>query len=378
MRPETARPRRRTPALAALASLVIALSSLACAPQKLVLSNADLASFKKQRDLPLNELVVPFEIDDEMRAWVHQRVSSTTAPEHRLDQLLASLFDPKDFKLEYEARETGTARQVFANRRGNCLAFTSLFVGMARELGMPVFYLDVEDVQEFEKDGDLVVVSGHVSAGYGTGRDLKIFDFAPNPEKRFRPVRSITDRTAIALFYSNRGAELLRVGKEKEALVWLRTAVALDPDHPRPWINLGVAERRAGDLAAAEKAYRRALEIDAGAASAYQNLATLLKLQGEDGEAESLRALASRMDRRNPFNYLALGDMSLSNKRYEEARRFYKRALSLGRGAEPYAALGQLALAVGKEEEALGWLKKAIAIDQENPRVRGLAARLGA
>ena len=226
-----------------------------------------------------------------------------------------------------------------------------------------------------------MVVSGHVSAGFGTGKDLKVFDFSPNPERQFRPVRSISDQTAIALFYSNRGAEMLRAGQGVEALRWLQTAVRLDPDNARPWINLGVAERRNGNLDKAEAAYRRALVIDAGASSAYQNLATLLRLKGQVKEADALSTLAARLDRRNPFNYLALGDISLGNGRYDEARRFYKRALGLehkgGQGAEVYAAMGQLALAQGDAQEALTWLKKAISIDQENPRVRGLAARLG-
>ncbi len=345
----------------------------------LVLQGPALESLKKQQQEKYgSEIVVPYDISDEMRAWVRQRVPTNAPYQRRLDLLIGSLFNPDDFKLEYDAQATGTAREVFASRRGNCLAFTSLFVGLAREVGAPVFYLDVEEVEEFQKVGDLIVVSGHISAGFGSGKELKIFDFSPNPEKQFRPVRSISDRTAIALHYSNRGAEMLRAGQTKQALEYLRIAVSLDPEHPRPWINLGVAERRSGDVKAAEAAYRRALEIDASAVSAYQNLATLLNLQGQRDEAATLLALTARLKGRNPYNYLALGDLSMGNRRYEEARRFYKRALHLeSRGAESFAAMGQLALASGDESEAMGWLKKAIAIDQENPRVRSLASQLG-
>lgn len=365
----------------ALVLLFAAVAVAGCSGRhSLVLQGPALDELRRQQQEKLGAaFVVPFEISDEMRAWVRERVPINTPHQRRLDILVESLFNPKDFKLEYDAETTGTAREVFASRRGNCLAFTSLFVGLAREVGAPVFYLDVEEVEEFEKVGDLVVVSGHISAGFRSGKELKIYDFSPNPEKQFRPVRSISDRTAIALHYSNRGAELLRAGEAKEALRWLRAAVELDPDHPRPWINLGVAERRTGDVKAAEVAYRRALEMDASAASAYQNLATLLKLQGKGAEAESLLALTARLKGRNPYNYLALGDLSLGNRRFEEARRFYKRALNLERkGAEPFAAMGQLALASGDPDEALLWLKRARAIDQENPRVRSLASQLGA
>lgn len=375
---------RPFPALSLILSAVTVVAAVAvggCTGRhSLVLEGQALEDLKRRQQEQFGaDVVVPYDISDEMRAWVRQRVPTNTPLQRRLDILVENLFDPDDFKLEYDAHATGTAREVFSSRRGNCLAFTSLFVGLAREIGVPVFYLDVEEVEEFERVGDLVVVSGHISAGFGTGKELKIYDFSPNPEKQFRPVRSISDRTAIALHYSNRGAELLRAGEEEEALRWLRTAVSLDPDHPRPWINLGVAERRNGDLNAADAAYRRALEMDASAASAYQNLATLLKLQGQREEADSLLGLTARLKGRNPYNYLALGDLSLGSRRFEEARRFYKRALHLERkGAEPFAAMGQLALAAGNADEALLWLKKARAIDQENPRVRYLASQLGA
>src|SRR5262249_45728338 len=179
-------------------------------------------------------------------------------PEERLKTLLQVLLDTRKLNLTYEGHFTGTAAEAFASHHANCLAFTNLFVGMARELGVAVFYLDVDDIQKFERDGDLVVVSGHVSAGFGTGRDLRILDFSAAPAATYRSIRPISDDTAIALYYSNRGGELLRAGQQTAALGWLRTAVALDPDLARAWINYGVALRRTGDLPGAQAASRPA------------------------------------------------------------------------------------------------------------------------
>lgn len=340
---------------------------------------AHLAPTLRARGVDPETLVIPYELTDEMREWARRTVPRNTDFERRLPLLVEGLLGEEGLNLEYQAKHTGTAEEVFETRRANCLAFTSLFVAMAREVGVPAFFLDVQELERFEKEGDLVVVSGHVSAGYGIGRTLQVLDFSPGPPRSGyqRRVFPISDLRAIALFHSNRGAEALRAGDEEEALRWLRTAVAVDPEAPGPWINYGVALRRSGQDGEAEAAYRKALELDSGAVSAYQNLASLLRYKGRQQEAEELMALTLRVGTRNPYNYLALGDLSLSHGRFEEARRFYKRALRLYRdNAEPYAAMGIVSLVAGDRSEANKWLRKATAIDQENGRVKQLQARL--
>jgi len=345
------------------------------------LDRAALAKVARAQGLDPAAVVLPYEPTPEMKAWVHEMVPpAITKDDDRLQHLLAALLDPKRLGLTYEAHYTGTAREVFASHRANCLAFTNLFVGLARELGVKVFYLDVDDIEKFEKEGDLVVISGHISTGYGSGRDVRILDFAAAPTVHYRAIRPISDRTAVALYYSNRGGELLRTGSQEEALKWLRTSVALDPELARAWINLGVALRRTGDGAGAEAAYRKALTIDPQAVSAYQNLASLLRLRGSDEaqkEAAELTALVERLGSRNPFDYLNLGDLALGHGRLDEARQLYRKALRLyHQSAEPYAAMGLWAVSAGDLREARKWLRKAAAIDPDNGRVKLLESRL--
>ena len=341
---------------------------------------AGVARELRQRGVDPAEVVVPFEVTDEMRAWVHARVPDSGSPEQRLERLLGAIVDPSGMALSYEGTSTNTAHDAFASRKANCLGFTSLFVGLARELGIPAFYLGVDDVERFERDGDLLVISGHVSAGFdlGGGR-TKILEFTNAPSADYRHTRRLSDLTAIALYHSNHGAELLRAGRLDEALPWLRKAVSIDPELGDGWVDLGVGLRRAGDLAGAEAAYRRALEVNPQGASAYQNLAVLLRMRGQSREADDLLALSTQASGQNPFSYIALGDLSLSQGRTEEARRFYRRAMRLNRDdAEPYAALGLAALAGGDRDEAKKWLRKAAARDKsnDNERVRRLGARL--
>lgn len=370
--------------LAGLAATVAVAASGCASTASGELDRPGFNRLLETRGLDPAEVPLPFELNDEMRAWVHRVVPrpQQMEPMERLQVLLDSLLDPKRLKLQYESHYTATAVQVFENRKANCLAFTNLFVGLAREVGVPVFFLDVDDVERYEKEGDLVVVSGHVSAGFGAGPSLKVLDFAAAPRTGHRVVRQISDLTAVALYYSNRGGELLRLGKHNEALPWLRIAVALDPELSRAWVNLGVALRRGNALDEAEAAYRTALETDPSSVSAYQNLALLLRMQGRSEESDGLMALSQKVGGRNPFNYLNLGDLSLSHGRLDEARRFYRKALRLHReSADPYAAMGLWAVAAGELDEARKWQRKAAAVDErdgdsECERLRQLEARL--
>jgi len=374
---ETRRRDRRS--LGVLLAAGCLLCAGACRSTSLnVAEDLELQQGLRARGVDPASVTVPWRLSAEMRQWVHHAVPDNLGNEERLQRLLSALLGSDGLALEYKAGTTGTAQEVFASHQANCLAFTSIFVGMAREVGVQVFYLEVGDFEKFEREGNLVVESDHVTAGYGSGSQLRILEFTPIAKPNYRQLHRISDKTAIALYYSNRGAELLRGGGDAAALVWLQKAVVLDPELARAWINYGVAMRRTGDAAGAEAAYRKALEHDPAAVAAYQNLAALLFVAGRSREASELMALSGKLDSRNPFNYLALGDVSLGQGRIEEARGFYRKAQRLeGAAADADAALGQLALAAGDRREARRWLHKAVSRDSANDRVQRLAAQLG-
>ena len=323
-------------------------------------------------------MALPFALDDEMRRWTHEQGPATSGePGAVADELLTALLSRSGLDLVYQSGHTGSAREVFTTKTANCLAFTHLFVGMARELGLAVYYLRVDDLQRFDREGDLVIASGHVTAGFGPTPQRRILEFSALPIRDYKQVRQIDDLEAVAMFYSNRGAELLREADATGALAWLETAVRVDPELPEAWVNLGVALRREGQMARAEASYRRALEADPQTLAAYQNLAALLRLAGRTAEANELLALTDRKTNRNPFSYLALGDLALREKRLAEAERFYRRALRLDpRSAEPLAAMGAWALAGGEVRDAKRWLRRAEKIEAANDRVTALAASL--
>lgn len=360
-----------------LAFLVATLAACASAP-KVETFEQSVQRQLTERGLAPGSVELPFALDDEMRRWAHEQVAaSSRQPAELADELLTALLSRSGLDLLYQSGHTGTAREVFTTKTANCLAFTHLFVGMARELGLAVYYLRVDDLQRFDREGDLVIASGHVTAGFGPPQQRRILEFSELPIRDYKQIRQIDELEAVAMFYSNRGAELLRQGDEPGALPWLETAVRIDPELSQAWVNLGVAQRRAGQMARAEASYRRALEADPETLAAYQNLAALLQLDKRGEEAAALLALTDRRSNRNPFSYLALGDLALHEKRRAEAVRYYRRALRLDpRSAEPLAAMGAWALAGDEVRDAKRWLRRAQKIDAANDRVTALAASL--
>lgn len=331
------------------------------------------------RGLDPAAVLVPFEVTPEMRTWLAASVPRNNNSEIQLNWLLQAVLNRSDPPFRYVPGYTGSAAEVFEKGTANCLGFTQMFIAMARELELPVYFLRVSDLQSFERDGDLIVASAHITAALGPPSSRRILDFAERPVSAYRWVEAISDVTAIALYYSNRGAEELREGRHESGLGLLRTATQLDPELAEAWVNLGVAERRSGDASAAEADYRRALEVDAATVTAYQNLAGLLRTQGRGKEAEDLLALTDRAGNRNPYSYLALGDLSLRQGRISEAERFYRRAIRLDpEQAEAQAAMGHWALRAGKPREAQKFLRRAQKIDPANDRVDALSRSLSA
>jgi Flp pilus assembly protein TadD len=368
------RRRLNRPAVAAL----LAALALACASTG-VRETGESALLRELERREVGRALVPFALNDEMAAWVHEAVGAAER-DQRLDRLVEAVTEASMLGVEYKAGRTGSAVEVFESRTANCLAFTQMFVGMARELDLAAYFVEVSHVENFEREGDLVVISDHVAVGFGPRHAMRVIDFGLREEERGFRVSPISDLTATALYYSNRGAEALRAERLDEAIAWLEDAVRIDPELASAWANLGVAQRRSGRTGQAELSYRQALVVDPGLSSALVNLAVLLRLNGRTEEADDLLLMADARRNRNPFTYIALGDLSLRYGRLDEAERFYSRARRLGPDeAAPAAALGEVLLRRGERKAAEKLLRRAQRLEPDGDRridrlVRLLAA----
>ena len=122
------------------------------------------------------------------------------------------------------------------------------------------------------------VAERHLGVVHDTDGEVWMFD----PERISivdpQAVVRISDRTARAIYHSNRGVERLPsdvAGAEAE----LRRALELDPTLDIAWVNLGVALRVGERPGEAEEAFRRTIEIEPNSLTAWRNLAMLLQVR---------------------------------------------------------------------------------------------------
>jgi len=337
----------------------------------------DLLATIEALGLDAGEVMAPLVVTDEMRTWLAAEVPRHLTTEERVLTLLRRLLLDDGLGVHYEVGFTGTAEEVFASRVANCLGFTQMFVAMSRELGVPAYYLAVDRLTNFERRSDLIIVSDHVTAAFDQGPNRRILEFSIGPDYDYRAARRMDDLSALALYYSNRGAELVQKQRIDEAVAQLEIAVRLAPGLAQAWTNLGVARRRQGDLDGAEACYRRAIEIDRNQMSAYHNMVGLYRVRGLHDPAGQILDLLDKRKNRNPFIYLELGDLSRKRAQDSEAGRFYRRAVRLGRvHAETHAAYGLWHLEAGDVREARKLLERAERRDPSEARTAALRARL--
>ncbi len=309
-----------------------------------------------------SEVVFPFGINDDMKAWAKNktRTLNTASPELRLEGLQQAFFEKGEFDFEYEIARTLTAEEAFAARKGNCMSFTSLFVALARSIGQPAFLVAARRQPEVEKEGTLVVVNRHVVAGYRAPDRIYLYDFYVSSVASYANRKVIDDLGASALYHTNIGGREIRNRSYEEAVRHLEIATILEPKWAPAWVNLGVAKMRLGDPDAAMEAYRQALIAEEGNSSALINMSRVYSEWGMEEEARTAMQAAAE-GTRNPFTLVAMADAEMLRGEYEEARQYLRRARWwYGKEPEIYDALARLAELVGDTDKARKHRERAI------------------
>ena len=151
------------------------------------------------------ELQVPFALDDQASAALpkHRQAS----PDRRLTEVMDLIFER--LGITYQLAPTRTASEAFRARRGNCLSFVNLFVGLARAGDLNPFYVELIQYQKWRHQAGMVISQGHIVAGMYLSGELQTYDFLPYRPKAYRDFNPIDDLQAAAHYYNNLGAEAL-------------------------------------------------------------------------------------------------------------------------------------------------------------------------
>jgi tetratricopeptide (TPR) repeat protein len=308
-------------------------------------------------------IAVPFELDKEIRGELEkiQRLQSSSEL-RRINQVTAFIFDGLD--LQYELRPTRNAVETYRSRRGNCLSFVNLFVGVARERGLNPFYVEVTDYQKWNHREGMVVSRGHIVAGLYLDGILRTFDFLPERRKAYKEFKPIDDLTAAAHYYNNLGAEALMEGDLETARGYLETATRIAPDFDKAINNLGVALARGGEPERALEMYQRGLQVDPENATILTNMTRAYQQLGRTREADELLARIEATNTTNPFFFVYLGEMALSRGDNPKALEYMTKALRQDSElAEVHVGFVKVYMALGEMDKARHHLERALKLD---------------
>jgi len=134
--------------------------------------------------------------------------------------------------------------------------------------------------------------------------------------------REVVVNNNLAVAYSGRGE--YRLARER-----LLVALQVSPGYWRAWVNLGIAEQRLGDRAAARRAYDRAVALAPTFHDPIYWLAGLAKEEGNLEEAATLLGRASAVAPEQGWLARQHGEALLAVGRRHAAREALRRAVQL-------------------------------------------------
>ena len=273
-----------------------------------------------------------FQVSPEMRAYLDTRVAELADQRGEARGLVESLFIDRRVKVDYDAEFTRTAAQAFAAHAGNCLSLAIVTGAMGKALGLDVRYQAVETSEHWERDGNLLELVGHVNVTVGPqmpkvqmwtpDRDRWTVDFMADRDLRKLDTEPITESRVAAMFMNNRAAESLAHQRIDDAYWWARRGIEADATFTSLYNTLGVTYWRKGMLHEAETAFRFALSQSPRSLETWNNLALVLR---RDGQVE----LAERIEQQHPQTTAASLVAAVDGGMKANASGDYPRALEL-------------------------------------------------
>ncbi len=303
-------------------------------------------NYKRELDRILATAESEYERYSKVRAWIYRRF--------------------KDY--DFDITETYSLAELNANRKINCLSFSTLFVAAARYANVPADFQLVLAPPYWDKNGSSWINNQHINVtgaidpppttsfldrkfgsanpsyfrnGAGLVRDdfFMVYRTATsdyrytadiNPAIVSIPVRRqiIDEQQVLSLYYSNKSVEALLSDSLNLAYRYTKRALETDSDSAIAWNNLGVLYGRVGQPELSIAAYERAIALDERIYSATSNLANSYRLTGQIAQAELLENEIESFRNMNPYYHSALADDNIAEGEYDKAIGHLEKALS--------------------------------------------------
>jgi tetratricopeptide (TPR) repeat protein len=251
--------------------------------------------------------------------------------------------------------------RVIANKRGNCLGLTSLYLILAERLSLPLHgvYVPSHCFVRYEDGGVRInIETGEKGAEWEDDRYMHKFQLA----RGWPYMRSLGRKEMVAVYLKSLGAAYSRKGREDHALRLYREAADFYPGLPDVYFNAGVSFQKKGMLDEAIAQYRRALHFDPDLAVARDNMGVALAKKGLFPEALAEARKAASLRPRNPVTLANLAATLCANGMVEEGIREYRKVLEIEPdNARALAGLTKAHYARGEFHEAIVACDRAIA-----------------
>ncbi len=319
-----------------------------------------------------------FALDAPMRKFLDDYVGDVVRDRQRMMMLHRAIRGSATLGLDYDSAVGGTAQEVFHRGTANCLGYATLFIALARAMGLNAGYQWLEVRPQWTQRGERVLVSLHVNVAIRIGRRERfMIDIEPPPSRDVTGSRALSDADGLALYHSNLAMEALAEDDLREA--WLQTvrALQLSPELAHLWVNLGAIYRVAGQHRAAEDSYHQALALNPLEHSAMNNLVVLLELEGRETERRMWEKRVENYRDDNPYYHAWLGDRAAETEDWSRARQAYERALDLAPGdSRVLYALGTTWEKLGRRGKAAEFIERAMEKATLRSEIEGYAAHL--
>ena len=167
--------------------------------------------------------------------------------------------------------------------------------------------------------------------------------------------------------YNTLGDLLMKGEKYQEAVTAFEQTLKFQPDHPDARYNIGTSLMRLRKYEAAEENLRKVLEDQPSHIGALQNLS--LALKELDFQQESLETSERLLEvQESEISCNNHGTILKEMNRKEEALKYFERAIVLNPQYAPaYCNVGLMMIELGEPELAITHYKYAISLDDQDP-----------